>query len=167
MVRVVGERGERCEQEDGPRGLYTPIKFFLSTRPLPSPSPARKTRDIVLTGTRKTAASSDQAYVRLVSTFAVIEVGRELGGECDERRSRGRRARESPLEISLPSQTRDDPRFPRIFFVCVPSSGSRSREGKYIARCIEDEGWEESRRKNKRGVCAHALSLSLFFPLLR
>lgn len=97
----------------------------------------------------------------------LIEVGREVGGECDERRQEKERELADILTEARDFPSLSDARrpFPRIF-VCVPSSSrSRSREGKYIARGSATRGGK-SRRGRINEEFARTLSLSLSLSLL-
>lgn len=160
MFRPAKSRGEgtREEKEDGPRGLCTPIKFFLSARS----SPVTLAILCTGTGTRKTATTStDQAYA-LCPRSRLTEVGRELGGECDERRQEKERESADILTEDLPSFS--DARRPKYLRVCsVRAVDLDPRRENISAR-----GGKSRRGRINGGVCAHALpfSLSLCTPLL-
>lgn len=158
MFRPAKSRGEgtREEKEDGPRGLCTPIKFFLSARS----SPVTLAILCTGTGTRKTATTStDQAYA-LCPRSRLTEVGRELGGECDERRQEKERESADILTEDLPSFS--DARRPKYLRVCsVRAVDLDPRRENISAR--------GGKRKNKRrSLRARSpfLSLSLCTPLL-
>lgn len=158
MFRPAKSRGEgtREEKEDGPRGLCTPIKFFLSARS----SPVTLAILCTGTGTRKTATTStDQAYA-LCPRSRLTEVGRELGGECDERRQEKERESADILTEDLPSFS--DARRPKYLRVCsVRAVDLDPRRENISAR-----GGKSRRGRINGGVCAHALPFSLSLSAL-